>query len=753
MHETSGELVPLSVSSPHQLQSYVSLDDVYDEDDGEEEDENHFLELIQPGHHDLDFITAGDKMKTKRGRKIKYLNSICLECEGNGTSSKGGIWCYETQAHKSKKRAPKYIICKDCKKMVSGPKFTRHFSKCHKRSGNSSSTPATSITSGPVNSNQPLNQTESGEDANMYYNHQDEVNEGNQNISTEQVTYFYTVQQPIETSAPSSTESQHNDAPSSQMQYQFNPQFVTHQNQHKRFTKILPHNVQYQYRTSSPQANQQHFQQSQPPVVAPTGFSYVIQQMPFTYETKDNQPVQFTNETNNYMQYSSPVSLISNYTHTKQKPSSNTFAHNNTGIFQQPSATSQQPQQQTQPQSQQQQHSMIQQQTVITPTTWHNYTFNSDNQMSYEKYNATLFSHTFVPQQTSGQQQQPPQTQTQQPPQQQQQQQQQQVQQVVVFHGESNTPAANVTSPLPVSSATTTTATIATGTTTQPHKKRKHSRMTNPPTNITIHEPMTDSAVPQHPVEIRDEHAAKHFLHGNNSGDSFSLRLYNETRNEYVVLLTTHHKPVSELCSSKKRKKLNQILAPALGKFGVGAEQLLSINDVRKVLKTKHSRTDRYQLYESTSSNSRSQDSPSPTLQESPIQSSEGGIFDSSHQQPQSSLGFSFANTLMSTNDVSQEEETADKTRQPSIEPSTPSGSLAPWLQSDTPNSRSGQGGSAMRELMGMSFNILGASGDGIDFNNKEEKEHEMMIQIDKLASPTVTNGGSSNDRPHDNAL
>jgi hypothetical protein len=99
--------MPLSVPSPHHTQRYVSLEDEdYEEEDGADED-THFLQVMTPNTEELDFIGSGDKSKSKRGRKIKYLNSICLECEEKGSSSKGGIWCYETQSHSNKKTCSK----------------------------------------------------------------------------------------------------------------------------------------------------------------------------------------------------------------------------------------------------------------------------------------------------------------------------------------------------------------------------------------------------------------------------------------------------------------------------------------------------------------------------------------------------------------------------------------------------------------------------------------------------------------------
>ncbi|KAL0480197.1 hypothetical protein AKO1_007233 [Acrasis kona] len=175
--------------------------------------------------------------------------------------------------------------------------------------------------------------------------------------------------------------------------------------------------------------------------------------------------------------------------------------------------------------------------------------------------------------------------------------------------------------------------------------------------------------------------------------------------------MTTQHKPISELCSSKKRKKLNQILAPALMKFGVGAEQLLSINDVRKILKTKSkngSQSDQTLTDEDHSL------SPTHTM------STTSHLVD--HQQPQSEmecmqvgeaeLGFS--------NFVAQ-----DKTDE-QIEVDHKDG----WLQSDA-NRESNISGS-MRDIL--NFNIL--SGE-----EEESKENE----IDKLVSPTTLNSTNGN--------
>jgi hypothetical protein len=71
------------VASPH---SFVSLED--DEDDDENQQ---FLEFIHQENNELDFVSNNDKMKGKRGRKIKYINSVCLECKELGRNPPKGV--------------------------------------------------------------------------------------------------------------------------------------------------------------------------------------------------------------------------------------------------------------------------------------------------------------------------------------------------------------------------------------------------------------------------------------------------------------------------------------------------------------------------------------------------------------------------------------------------------------------------------------------------------------------------------------
>lgn len=84
-------------------------------------------------------------------------------------------------------------------------------------------------------------------------------------------------------------------------------------------------------------------------------------------------------------------------------------------------------------------------------------------------------------------------------------------------------------------------------------------------------------------VEIRDDLLKK--INDSDDENVYSLRLYNESTKQYTVLMSTVHKPVKQLCSSKKRKKLNQILAPVLAKFGVDADTLIQIKEVRSLIK------------------------------------------------------------------------------------------------------------------------------------------------------------------------
>jgi hypothetical protein len=209
-----------------------------------------------------------------------------------------------------------------------------------------------------------------------------------------------------------------------------------------------------------------------------------------------------------------------------------------------------------------------------------------------------------------------------------------------------------------------------------------------------MHESLQDPTAAAVPTEIR-EVASKQYINTDGGGDVYSLRLYNETRNEFVVLLSTLNKPVSMLCSSKKRKKLNQIIAPALAKFGVGAEELSNINDVRKMIKPRSSGTT--VVYDTSS---RSEDGPSSPL-DSPMPLND-------------SMNFAFMNHHSNEGSTNDDVIEADKTRQHCNEPSTPS-VVAPWLEVSTP--RNGQ------SLIN-SFNILGT----------DDKE-----VIDKITSNNVS--------------
>jgi hypothetical protein len=696
--------MPLSVPSPHHTQRYVSLEDEdYEEEDGADED-THFLQVMTPNTEELDFIGSGDKSKSKRGRKIKYLNSICLECEEKGSSSKGGIWCYETQSHSNKKRAPKYIVCTQCKKMVSGPKFTRHYSKCHQK-----------ITGKPIVGTTASGTQNSDNENNLSFNEED-------GVASEQL-YFFTANN--QNSSNTDTETRP-DKLSTQIQYhQFNAQYGQQPPPQKQLPKILPsNNRQFTQFGTSPSPNTQQKSSGSGSVVAPNGLSFVIQTMPFTRsfhtsEVKENTngQVQFTNETENFnIPYSQPTtkSTSINFIHTNPS-TTNTYQQAQSSQQQQQQLPTTQPpttqqNQSQQHQQQQQPHPMLQQQTVIAPTTWHNYTFNSDNQLSYDNH-ATVFNHrhTFIPNQQSSTTQQSQQT---------------------VFHGDlmnvnpiSSSNNINAT-PIP-----TTAASPSLTATTQPNKKRRYSRINA--TGLTTESvvmPITHDVQPAI-VEVRDDHSIKQFLQ-DTSDDIYSLRLYNETRNEYVVLLTTQHKPVSELCSSKKRKKLNQIVAPALGKFGIGADQLLNINDVRKVLKAKQTRDQ--PLFDANSSRS---DDSTPTSPENDIRNDE--IFDNSPPRQENVMGFTFSNNLLNTSGEAVQDE---KMRPNVTEPHTPGSSNLAWLQHDTP--RSSQNTAS---LLGMSFNML---------TDEYNKDSEAIIE--KLTSPNVTsNNGSASliVPPHDKAL
>ncbi|KAG2387438.1 hypothetical protein C9374_001770 [Naegleria lovaniensis] len=579
-------------------------------------------------------IQKHKEMKVKRGRKIKYENSICLECEEDGHKSQGGIWCYEVDHHKNNKRAPKYVNCDECHKLVSGPKYTRHLNKCAP-SGASTATSNTNQTSttlsspgvkqgmtnnvipvsgavvslaydgGTISSNSNPHSNSNG-DSNAIENQSNSSSLtmsslNNQTsprviIGSQPVNQLHQNQMPnnqnnnnatagmMNASAPTfvimpnpASNSNNNNAFIQQLQQGSNANFMLNNTNNNLMAMINGIGLQQQspHSPKSPGGSstslptivlsQQHnstLQQQQQLINAmnrlspqnnyPSSPNQLVQIAPGTFGMQPmNTPNYIINNHNGSNPVQSPQHIIiTSPNNTSSSPGSRPLDNNAANqaramtrlspslLVSAPVSPGQQqqftkiiiPNAPTSPHQQQPQGifqqflPMEQQQNFLTTSS-----FTTNTARLSPSYQQAL-----SPNQAS-------------------------------WSGYDSSPGLSPGGQSNQNSAA--------------QKKRKRNT-----SNAGSSQPSGSNAPSEGDyVEIRDDLLKK--INDENDDNVYSLRLYNETTKQYTVLMSTVHKPVKQLCSSKKRKKLNQILAPVLAKFGVDAETLVQIKEVRSLIK------------------------------------------------------------------------------------------------------------------------------------------------------------------------
>ncbi|EFC38505.1 predicted protein [Naegleria gruberi] len=557
-------------------------------------------------------------MKVRRGRKIKYENSICLECEENNHKSQGGIWCYELDHHKNNKRAPKYVNCDECHKLVSGPKYTRHLNKCAPSGASTTqSTTSTNITSNTVAQTQNISQ-------------------GLNNVlplSGAIVSLAY------DGAAISNNTKQEN-----RNDTQSNGSITINNQQNNQQSKprvILGNPSQFNQNNMMPNNNVMNVPNN---VGAPT---FVIMPNPASNPSNNNASFLQQYQAANMLNMINGMNLqqVSSMSQAPLSPKSNNSSNSIPTIVipQQNNSALQQQQlfnvmnrlspQNNYPTSPKQQLVQIAPGTFgMQPMGSQNvgYPFNTNpNQQSQQQIIITNTNNRSTSpggrvldpnqaHQTRGMNAISPSLLVSAPisPNQQQNQQPQQYTKIIIPNNP-NSPLqpqqqGNIfqpyiepqpqTSYLSASSFSNNVSPSysqqlspnqqgwqsfqdgspslspgGTSSTQNSQKKRKRGG-SNAGSNQGASASESDF------VEIRDDLIKK--LSEENDEGVYSLRLYNETTRQYTVLMSTIHKPVKQLCSSKKRKKLNQILAPVLSKFGVDAETLIQIKEVRALIKS-----------------------------------------------------------------------------------------------------------------------------------------------------------------------
>ncbi|KAF0977282.1 hypothetical protein FDP41_003935 [Naegleria fowleri] len=574
-------------------------------------------------------IQKHKEMKVKRGRKIKYENSICLECEEDGHKSQGGIWCYEVDHHKNNKRAPKYVNCDECHKLVSGPKYTRHLNKCAPSgastvTSNTNQTSSTALSSPGVRQGMNTNVIPvSGavvrlaydggtisSNSNPHDNNQNIENQSNSSsltmsslnnqtsprviIGSQPVNQLHQNQMPnnqnnntqgmMNTSAPTfvimpnpaTTNSNNNNAFIQQLQQGNNANFML--NNTNMMAMINGIGLQQQSSPHSPKSPGGS-STSLPTIVLPQQHSSALQQQQLinvmnrlspqnNYPTSPNQLVQIAPGTFGMQSINTPNYIINNNganpVHSPQHI-----------IITSPNNTSSSPGGRPLDNNAANQTRAM---TRLSPSLLVSGPVSPGQQQQFTKIiipNAPPTSPHQQPQQGMFQQFLPID-----------QHQQQNFLSTSSFTTNTSRLSPSYQQALSPNQASwsgyDSSPGLSPGNQSNSAAQKKRKRNSS---NAGSSQPSGSSTVPSEGdyVEIRDDLLKK--INDENDDNVYSLRLYNETTKQYTVLMSTVHKPVKQLCSSKKRKKLNQILAPVLAKFGVDAETLVQIKEVRSLIK------------------------------------------------------------------------------------------------------------------------------------------------------------------------